>query len=216
MNKDINILLAVPTDCNIHVRTSVTASLLAQQPNVTYIAIQSKPHDYARNNMVRLLLDQKQFTHLLMLDSDINPPLDIIERLVALDWPLASGIYPVLMPAGLRWAIANEGTDGKYRLLDRLPDTDHSFVVDAAGAGCLLISRDIFDILSWPWFKWIENPDGSQMSEDIYFFHQANIAGLRVAVDPQVICQHYKTVNLTDLMMAKERNLNRKETDHVD
>ena len=64
--------------------------------------------------------------------------------------------------------------------------------------------------LQWPWFRWIENPDGSQVSEDIFFFRKANAAGYRVTVDPQVVCRHDKVTNLTEFLLRKE------ERNHVD
>jgi len=138
-----------------------------------------------------------------MVDSDTEPPLDSLEMLLALDAPLACGCYPVLMGAGLRWAIANKDGDGRYRLLERLDSTTEPFEADAGGAGCLLIRRDVFEMVKWPWFRWVEHRDGGQMSEDIYLFRKCNKAGLRVVVEPGVICNHYKTINLTALLRTQ-------------
>ena len=109
-----------------------------------------------------------------------------------------------MMPDGLRWALNNKDADGHYRLLKELPSKEKPFEVDAGGAGCVLIKRKVLEAIKWPWFKWIEREDGSQMSEDIYFFKKANAVGLKVIVDPTVICNHFKEINLTALMRAKE------------
>jgi hypothetical protein len=174
------------------------ASQVAKRADADFITVVGRPHDYARNSAIRVFLDRPSYSHLLFIDSDVEPPLDVLDRLLALDSPIASGCYPVVLN-GLQWALALEN-GGHYRLLDQLPSSNIPFFVDAAGAGCLLIRRDVFDLVSWPWFKWVESADGSQAGEDIYFFRKANAAGLRLAVDPTVLCKHFKTINLLDLM----------------
>ena len=197
------VLLAIPTSGGIHERTSAVAARLDARPDVEYITASGRPVDFVRNSVIRIFLKQPEFTHLFLLDSDTEPPLDCIERLLALTAPLAGGCYPVIMQKGLRWALMNADNDRRYWLLERLLFLFEPFEVDAGGAGCLLIRRDVFDKVKWPWFKWIEREDGTQESEDIHFFRKCNETGLRVMIDPQVICNHFKTVNITDLMRMK-------------
>jgi hypothetical protein len=173
----------------------------ADMMDIPAIAV-GRPVDFVRNSFIRIV-KAGDFSHLFFLDSDTEPPLDAIERLLALNVPLATGCYPVWMQHGLRWALANKDEDRRYRLLKWLPSLTEPFEVDAGGAGCLLIRRDVFDKVNWPWFKWVEFEDGSQESEDIHFFRKCNEAGLRVTVDPQVICNHFKKLNITDLMRMK-------------
>lgn len=196
------ILMTIPTRGGVHENTSAAASKIESRPDTTLVFAKGRPEDYTRNCCVRTFLDHKDFTHLFFVDSDTEPPLDVLDRLLALDAPLAAGIYPLLMPSGLKWSLSN-CIDGKYILLSDLPSYTEPFICDAGGAGCLLIRRDVFDLVKWPWFKWIENADGSQVSEDIYFFKKANFKGCRLKVDPEVICNHYKEMNLTMLMLAK-------------
>jgi len=198
------ILMAIPTEGGLHENTSATATVLAQRPDVAYRTVRGRPADYVRNGIVRMFL-RSQCSWLFLLDSDTEPPLDCLDKLLALDVPLATGCYPLIMQNGLRWALSNRDEDRRYRLLEWLPSRDKPFEVDAGGAGCLLIHRDVFDRLGWPWFKWVEREDGSQMSEDIFFFQKCNEAGLRVTAEPQVICNHYKLINITNLMRAKMR-----------
>jgi len=204
------ILAGFPTAGGMNEMTSAFMAHMARRADVCPVPVKGRPSDYARNYLVRMLLASgPDVTHLFMVDSDTEPPLDALDRLLALNTPLAVGCYPVHMQHGLRWALANKDSDGRYRLLDRLPSPDEPFEVDAGGAGCLLVHRTVFASVRWPWFRWIERKDGSQMSEDIFFFRKANRTGLRVTVDPQVICNHYKTVNLTDLMRLIMQNKKR-------
>ena len=197
------VLIATVTEGGIHEVTAQTIEYITSISNAASVKVKGRPTDYARNSTVRLFLGDKQFTHLFFVDSDIGLPLDVLDRLLALDAPLASGCYPLLMRDGLRWAIANKDNSGRYRLLKELKN--EPFEADAGGAGCLLIRRDVFDKVTWPWFKWIENEDGSQVSEDIFFFKKCNAAGLKVKVDPAVICNHFKIVNLTELMKLRKK-----------
>ena len=199
--------MAIPTEGGVHERTSALAARLAARPDVEYITVKGRPTDYARNSIVRVFVSgQSAFTHLFFLDSDVEPPLDVLDRLLKLDAPLAGGCYPLLMANGLRWALSRRDDQGSYQLLEELPDKSEPFQVDAGGAGCLLIRREVFGYVNWPWFRWVERPDGSQMSEDIYFFQKANKAGFVLKVDPKIICHHFKTINLTSLMVARMKN----------
>ena len=208
------VLIATPTADSLDAKTAAWRETIAHRyrdkvrfgdiRDSGFIA-EGRPVDFVRNGFIRIML-AADFTHLFLLDSDTVPPLDCIERLLALDVPLASGCYPVLMQNGLRWALMNKDADQRYRLLEWLPSLTEPFEVDAGGAGCLLIRRDVFDKVKWPWFKWIEFEDGSQESEDVHFFRRCNEAGLRVTVDPLVICDHIKKMNLTALMRAKMAN----------
>jgi len=205
VNPERNILLVIPTAAGVHPRTSAVAALFSQRSDTTYITLCGQPHDYVRNAAVRCFLDQGQYSHLFFLDSDIEPPLDTIDRLLALDSPLASGCYGQLLPAGPRWVLSVRGDDDRYRMIESLPGSEKPFEIDAAGAGCLLIRRDVLEKIPWPWFRWVEKPDGRQISEDIFFFYQCNRAGLRVRIDPQVICNHYKQVNITTLLRPRRQ-----------
>ena len=206
------VLIATPTSTMLVSRTAAwrEATSYKAVTNEEFDGLpaiaEGRPVDYVRNGFCRMFLQMPDITHLFLLDSDVEPPLDCIERLLALNVPLATGCYPVLMQHGLRWALSNMHEDRRYRLLERLDSETEPFEVDAGGAGCLMIRRDVIEKIKWPWFRWIENEDGSQVSEDIFFFKKCNFAGLRVTVDPQVICNHYKLTNLTALMRAKMKN----------
>jgi len=197
------VLLAIPTTGAIDAITSAAASRLALQGSAAdYITAKGRPVDHVRNGLIMQFL-AGDWTHLFLLDSDVGPPLDCLSRLLALARPLASGCYPVIQQGVLKWAISNKNSDGHYRLLEDPSLPTGPFEADAGGAGCLLISRAVFDRVKWPWFKWVENPDGSQISEDIYFFDKCAEAGIRVTIEPDIICDHFKDVNITALMRLK-------------
>jgi len=127
---------------------------------------------------------------IFMLDSDVIPPPDAIERLLGCNHKIASGVYyrrNLPIEPGL-W---NETKDGTTFLHD-YPKTMR-FEVDLCGAGCLLIHRDVFERLKKPYFEWtldkLPKPAGS--SEDFNFLRKARKElGIRPMIDPNVQCQH--------------------------
>ena len=191
------VLLIIPTTGGVHAMTAMAAHQLGMRPDCTWQCIAGRPHDYARNCAVRHFLAQLEFTHLFFLDSDVEPPLDALERLLALEAPIATGCYGVGRP---HWALA-EYREGHFHLLKALPERERPFAVAGCGAGCLLIRREVLEKIAWPWFRWVERPDGSQVGEDIYFSAKANEAGYAIRAHPGVICGHYKDgVNITALL----------------
>jgi len=206
------ILLVIPTDGGIHEKTAVLASFLSRRDDVVFTVAKARPHDYARNTAVRMFLEHKDFTHLLFIDSDIETPLDCIDRLLALNAPIATGCYPVTDFKGrLQWALLERDKLARYHMIDTLPQVDKPFEIDACGAGCLLIQRIVFDMIQFPWFKWTEEPNGQRISEDVFFCQKCNNVGLKVKADPTIICNHFKEVNLTSLMRQAQAILNNNE-----
>lgn len=194
MGCSVKILLVIPTGSGIHERTSMAAAILSQRPDVDFVAVKGRPSDYSRNSAIQLFLGNKQYSHIFFLDSDTEPPLDVIDRMLELDEPLVTGLYPVLMQTGVKWAILNY-VDEAYRFAAQVDD-----YCDAAGAGCLMIRRDLFDKIAWPWFLWVNREDGTQMGEDIHFFDKCCEAGYRTRVAKDVVCSHYKEIDLRQFM----------------
>lgn len=190
-------MIAVPTTGHVHFKTAAAVSHIITDRRTALVYGCDRPHDHARNRLVRIFLSRPELTHLLFIDSDVEPPLDVCERLLALDAPVATGCVRILNPEGPAWTLAVCTANGKYYLIaDDKPLPAEPFEVDGCGGGCLMIRREVLERLAPPWFLWVENPDGSQVGEDIYFCKQINAAGLRVRVDPACVCRHHKTIGI--------------------
>ncbi|HIJ66808.1 MAG TPA: hypothetical protein HPP51_00795 [Planctomycetes bacterium] len=205
------ILLIIPTGGGVHERTAAVAAHLSREENVDMGIMRGRPGCYNRNNAVRIFLANKQYTHLFFLDSDTEPPLDAIEKLLKCNALIATGCYAVQMRDGLRWAMAYRDSVGKYWLQKKRPSKKIRFRVDAAGAGCLLIHRKVLEAIKWPWFRWLENEDGTQISDDIFFFKKAAEHGFTAICEPAVECRHYKEMEITQLMKLLEQAKEKKE-----
>jgi len=191
------VLIAIPTDGGVHENVSMWAAYMLKHHNCDYITSNGRPADFNRNKLVKYAR-QKGYTHIFLIDADTEPMLDALEKLLALDVPIATGCYPCWGEDRLQWALTMLDSNRKHRLLDKLEK--EPFEVDGAGAGCLLIRKDAFEKLKWPWFKWNEFENGDQLSEDLYFCDKARKSKLEIIAHPGVICNHHKQINLTKLM----------------
>lgn len=73
----------------------------------------------------------------------------------------------------------------------QLKESGAAVRVHGGGLGCALIKMDVFNRISWPWFKWVIYEDGhGTLSEDLYFCEQCRMAGINIFTDPQVTCGH--------------------------
>lgn len=199
MNK---VLIAIPTAGGIHEMTAAFAARVTQKRHTAYTAgmavFRGRPHDYVRNQAVKAFL-ASDCTHLFFLDSDVEPPLDVLTRLLSHDAQVATGFYPITHN-GLRWAVCLERQPdtGRWQMTETLPDAPRS--VAGCGAGCLLIRRDVFTTLGWPWFQWDQREDGYQLGEDLFFCQRCTDAGIPILADPEIECNHYKEINLRSAM----------------
>jgi len=142
----------------------------------------------AGNTLIKDMLADETLTHLFLTECDMLLPDETILRLLALDKPIASGVY-FLRGGG--------GQPCLYQRLVSMPDDscgmtpvtlypqDQPFRLRGCpGLGCLLIQRAVFAHIPFPWFDLKESHYGS----DLYFFTKALKAGVETWVDPQVRC----------------------------
>ena len=198
MKRQTKILFSVPNMGNITTETSFAVAQLCQRPDIRYIAVQGQPIDQVRNRLMRHLLMDYECTHILMLDSDVVPPDDIVDLLLECDAPIASAIVPIMLQGAI---VANVGKDSKF--LVNWSGIDKPFDVDVCGAGCVLIRRDVAETVPWPWFRDREDKtQNSRIGEDVYFCHKAGKYGFTIKAHPDAVCGHLKRMNLLDVVRA--------------
>lgn len=66
------------------------------------------------------------------------------------------------------------------------PDKKQPFEVHAAGFGCVLVHRSVFEVMDRPWFQFIHG----QCSEDFYFFVNAKELGFTTWAVPDIELGH--------------------------
>lgn len=97
---------------------------------------------------------------------------------------LSDGTMPKLGPA----PPTNETNNEAYRHFYLLPGPNNvrPFAADVCGFGCVLTHREMFEKITYPWFKMISG----ECSEDFYFCVEAKKAGYNLMADPSLRLGH--------------------------
>lgn len=176
-----------------------------------------------RNGAVNFLLEEPCRRWILHLDSDMDPPVDVIQRL----WRTAERagadvVQPAMVlkdpphdPGGT--VVAERGepvdplrpvtSDPDIRLRAPTPESlarrDAPVDVDCAGTGCLLVRREVHEALEDPQFAARGDGGGS----DYNFTLRATDAGFRCVLDPSVRVGHVAchAYGLDDAVRSREK-----------
>lgn len=152
-----------------------------------------------RNEVVQYFL-QGEYTHLLFVDDDVLIPRETIPKLLA-GGAVAGGVYPYRRDIeGVPAVVLSAKVHGEWR-----PLPFHGIErADCVGAGCMMVDRQLFTTLGFPWFRWPQwlDDDGTlrQQSDDLDFCLRASKAGALVTADGDVRCGHLKEVDLWERM----------------
>ena len=153
----------------------------------------------ARNKIHNGFIESKGPTHLFMIDSDVLPPPDTIERLLRHDLPVVGGWYrkkerfsvkdldgttkQIQRPVVYDYDSFDEKI-GKYLFTERFDAGKGLEKVDGMGAGCWMIRRDVAEAIG-------KDPFSLDFGgEDLTFCKSINKAGFDVIVDWDIACAH--------------------------
>lgn len=62
--------------------------------------------------------------------------------------------------------------------------------IHGGGMGCALIKTDVFRMISYPWYDWVNYKGRGMLSEDLYFCEQCRKKGIKIYTDTRVTCGH--------------------------
>lgn len=205
----MSVMVCVPTDGDIRSETTeaVFAICANHSDGAGFLSLRAHPTDRCRNQCVEAFLASPH-SHLLFIDSDVVPPANCLELMLAIKQPVVCGIYPLVIENKLCTSVAQKMAQDTYGFLHDYPD--EPFEIDAAGMGCCLIVREVFERIDQPWFKFQVRDDGNQTGEDIYFFERCVEIGIRPVVLPQILCSHHRTVDLK-MLYEEMRSLRREK-----
>lgn len=147
----------------------------------------------SRNNGIRksLMSDSKP-DYLFFLDGDNMPKPNTIMQLMHAGKDIISALYFERKPPFYPVIRMLDKNGMFYTLTEIEPNT--VMRVDAAGAGCLLVKRKVFEKIPEPWFRVEEDEKGRLLGEDVYFFMKARKYGFKAYVDTSCICPHWGAV----------------------
>lgn len=189
----MRVLVAVPTYESVEPDTF--KSIYGLDPaghTVLYDHVRGYGAARARNLIAAECLDGG-FDGVLMVDSDIVLPSDALRLLSEGSCPVVLGTYPrcgdeggseVFLPGQRDFTDAN-----RVRFSD-MPRG--RFAAKGGGLGCALIRAEVFRGLAVPYFRYVEYPDGSVLSEDNYFCCRCSERGIEIQADGRVRCGHIK------------------------
>lgn len=152
----------------------------------------------ARNDICRKALAWG-YDYILMVDSDIIVPKYALEELMQCQSGLACGWYKRKRNPELTLAygyLAGDYSDRSCITATEMEEASDPIRLRGTGMGCALIATHILKYLDTPYFKYVEYPGGSALSEDLYFCAQLRTNGTAMSVHPKVKCGHVKTVIL--------------------
>lgn len=137
-----------------------------------------------------------------MVDTDMTFLPDTLNRLLEVNEPIvgaltfgsnSEGSFPVL----------HRMTESGMERITNYPE-DELFEVDATGAACLLVNRDVFEKLRanddglYPWFQEGRTLHGREVGEDVAFCLKAREQGLPIHVHTGIPTGHVKSHIITE------------------
>lgn len=146
--------------------------------------------DWARNHLVGLALGHhSEPTHIMWVDGDMVIPQDAIEKLLAHDADMVSGLYFQRTPPHLPVVYDVE----PFEMMVEDLDITKFQQVEGVGMGCFLARTSVY--------RKMEEYFGDQMwhqatwpaaGEDVWFFRRAKKMGLELWLDPDVEAGHVR------------------------
>lgn len=156
------------------------------QYNLSYKHLLAKSHD-----RVRMYALENDFDYLLHLETDIFPPIDVIERLLDAKQKVVGALYHIELGERSSLMIQKmEDFGNELRETYNLEETDIEFVdgevkkVFSCGLGCVLIHRSILKEIG---FRYEE---GSPVHPDSFYFADLDAKHIPVYVDTSIYCEH--------------------------
>jgi hypothetical protein len=195
------ILIVIPSPDTVH-----TDFALALCNLVTYTTMHNIPVrlmsprgsilPVLRNVGAKECLSDKDYSHMLFLDSDMAFPADTLLRLMHHDRDVVGATYARRIPS--EGKPVSKVPDG----FSELRDSAGLIKVDELPTGCMLINRRVIDDLATcdPLFEFGWDTDNNKVvGEDIMFCRKAIAAGYSVWCEPKLSHQivHLGTVGFT-------------------
>lgn len=163
------------------------------------------PVDAARNEAVKQLL-QSNNEWLLQIDNDVVPPpnvlaiLDDIADRKIVGLPCGIEKRPGELTLALGHKVRSESSENPYESYTGLPSGWAQ--IDVMGTGCFFTHRDVYSAIAYPWYEcYVSNT--AHTGEDFSFCDKARDAGFTIWTHSSFPCAHFKTVDLTQHMVAK-------------
>jgi hypothetical protein len=166
-----------------YVDAAIRAMDLSRRHGAGFSRSIGEPLSVRRDHFARWFLENDA-THALLLDGDVVPPEDALERLLAGDAPIVTAAYPQWVDDRV---CANVQTTNTWS--DTIPP--RRFQVNRCLLGCVLVSREAFTRIGSPWF--LSTMTATRfVTDDEWFCSAAARAGLTILCDGSVVCGSFR------------------------
>ena len=169
-----------------HIKTECVLSLVRMITQTSlplhFIFNQSLYIDYNRNQIVDEAVKNGS-THLMFIDSDIQFPVDGIDKLLAHDKEIVGGYYNTRRGNNPVMVLGENGS------LEPSSVSDRPFRCIILPTGFMLIKLSTLDKLHKPYFAVITHEKGT-VGEDVSFCRKAAEAGVEIWCDPTIPLGH--------------------------
>lgn len=168
-----------------------------------------KPIANNRNRIIKDFLSKPEYDYLMMIDSDIVPPLNILD-LVDHQKPVMGAVCFAFMDSGIVPLVLKEIPEDKRKDKDKpykvmeLQGDEGCIEVDAIGSGVIVIRRDVLEAMvnDQPFCN-IYNEQGLKMlGLDLSFCKKAKAKGFGVFCHLDYICSHWQKLDLKTVYQA--------------
>lgn len=158
-----------------------------------------KPITNNRNHIVQEFLNSNA-DYLMMIDSDIVPPLNAL-NLIDFQLDVVAPLLFMYQENMIIPIVLDRKPDGLYTTKN-IKGQEGLVEVDAVGSGCIIMSRKVLEKVKFP-FKNTYDPDGIKLfGLDIYFCQQAKKEGFKVYAHLDYACKHFTTMDLKEIYIA--------------
>jgi len=197
--KQKNVYLAILNQGEINESLSKVINIMLEQDayriHLSYSSI--KPISNNRNTIVQKFLAIPDCEYLMMIDSDIVPPPNIM-RLIDFDKDIITPLMFTRQKGELLPLFLKRDKDGIYSVDDYLNKVGLQ-EIDATGTGCIIIKREVLEKVKKP-FENIYDKDGIKtLGLDLSFCQKAKELGYKAWVHLDYVASHYYTYDLKDL-----------------
>lgn len=144
----------------------------------------------AREKLVQRLYQENK-DWILFLDSDMVPPPDMIEKMLAHNMPIVSGMafkrIPPYQPCFYsKLDVVGKGHDIKPQLATVLEFPDTGIMkLEGVGLACCMIRREVFDMIEAPYFFPLPN-----LGEDLTFCYKVKQKQIPIILDLTIDVGH--------------------------
>jgi SAM-dependent methyltransferase len=195
---DDDVLMRAHSACQHAVRRGMNCELARVKDRYTVAT--------CRNRAVAGFLETK-FDAILFVDDDVKIPGETLMELadtLSRHRGIVTGCIPSVR-------IDDQGNTAGYVQVKPVGAKDwlkkwpaEEMEAEACGGGCMLIPREVFAAVGFPWFRWPETyREGIGVranTDDADFCERARAAGFQVWANPKVRCGHMKEIDVACLI----------------